>query len=160
MDDLIREARAMIANLSDREWYSEKPGEEDVVRNDNGFPVAFFVAPPNRRFIAWARNNVPKLIDALEAAEAKVRDMALDVLAASGQAQEAYDAQLKAEARVAELEAANADLRLAGMKAMAIANGALDTTATEKTFRRDLVNIREELRAVLFPARATLAGKE
>lgn len=42
---------------------------------------------------------------ARDAAEAKVREMALDVLASSGQAQEAYEAQLAAEATVASLTA-------------------------------------------------------
>jgi chromosome segregation ATPase len=36
--------------------------------------------------------------------EAKLQDMALDCLAAQGQAEEAYQAQLAAEARIAELE--------------------------------------------------------
>jgi hypothetical protein len=40
-----------------------------------------------------------------EAAEAKIKEMALDVLASSGQAHEAYEAQLAAEARIAALTA-------------------------------------------------------
>ena len=56
-----------------------------------------------------------------------------------------------AEAKVARLEA----MRVSAMKAMTIANGALDPTATEKTFRRDLVQIREELRGALWPAALT-----
>jgi chromosome segregation ATPase len=48
--------------------------------------------------------------DRAEAAEAKLKDMALDVLAASGQAQEAYEAQLAAEQRVATLEAKLAEV--------------------------------------------------
>lgn len=60
-----------------------------------------------------------------------------------------------AEATVATLQAQVDAMRLSAMKAMTIANGALDPTATEKTFRRDLVQIREELRGALWPAALT-----
>jgi len=45
--------------------------------------------------------------DHIEELEAGLRKMALDYLAADGQAQEAYQAQLAAEARIAELEKEN-----------------------------------------------------
>lgn len=60
-----------------------------------------------------------------------------------------------AEAHIATLTAQVKAMRLSAMKAMTIANGALDLTATEKTFRRDLVQIREELRGALWPAALT-----
>jgi hypothetical protein len=42
--------------------------------------------------------------DRIEELEAKLQDMALDCLAAQGQAEEAYQAQLAAEARIETLE--------------------------------------------------------
>ncbi|MEY4863771.1 MAG: hypothetical protein RLZ51_1866 [Pseudomonadota bacterium] len=73
------------------------------------------------------RNRIPATSDAMadmlrraEAAEAKAREAALDALAAAGQAQEAYEAQLKAEAKVeaveAERDAAIAALEESGRK--------------------------------------------
>lgn len=57
---------------------------------------------------------------AIAALQAQVREMALDVLAASGQAQEAYQAQLAAEAQIAALTA-----RVEGL------TGALDKARTQ-----------------------------
>jgi len=49
--------------------------------------------------------GVAACLEAIAALQAQVREMALDVLAASGQAQEAYQAQLAAEAQIAALTA-------------------------------------------------------
>ena len=51
-----------------------------------------------------AREIVHALIAALRTMQAEKRELALDVLAASGQAQEAYEAQLAAEAKLAAVE--------------------------------------------------------
>lgn len=50
-------------------------------------------------------NREEQLAAENEALRAQLREMALDVLAASGQAQEAYEAQLAAEAEAARLRA-------------------------------------------------------
>lgn len=50
-------------------------------------------------------NREEELAAENEALRAQLREMALDVLAASGQAQEAYEAQLAAEAEAARLRA-------------------------------------------------------
>lgn len=71
----------------------------------------------NTRFIAAARDLVPALLaerDALAAqlaaAEARARESALEALAAYGQAAEAHEAQLAAEAKLATALEALADL--------------------------------------------------
>ena len=46
-----------------------------------------------------------EMLDRIEELEADLRSMALDYLAVDGQAAEAYQAQLAAEARIEELEA-------------------------------------------------------
>jgi Skp family chaperone for outer membrane proteins len=46
--------------------------------------------------------GLAKAQERIEELEAKLRSMALDCLAADGQAQEAYEAQLAAEARLAK----------------------------------------------------------
>lgn len=53
--------------------------------------------------------EVERLRAELEQARAQLREMALDVLAASGQAQDAYEAQLAAERRADRLEEQLAD---------------------------------------------------
>lgn len=50
------------------------------------------------RFAAAARQLVPEAAAAIAALQAQVRELAMDVLATSGQAQEAYQAQLATEA--------------------------------------------------------------
>ncbi len=104
--------------------------------------------------------------DRAEAAEAKLAEVEkerakLEIDLATVLAREAnsfvrHDAKMEAaEATVANLKEQVEAMRVSAMKAMTIANGALDPTATEKTFRRDLVQIREELRGALWPAAIT-----
>ncbi len=101
------------------------------------------------------------VIDAKLVAEAKLaeveaeRDATTRLLAAAGDGLRLMARAEAAEATVATLTAQVEAMRLSAMKAMTIANGALDSTATEKTFRRDLVQIREELRGALWPAALT-----
>ncbi len=57
----------------------------------------------NARFIAWAREAVPALAAKLAEVESDKREMVMQSLADLGQAQEAYEAQLAAEAEVARL---------------------------------------------------------
>jgi NADPH-dependent ferric siderophore reductase len=54
-------------------------------------------------FIAWAREAVPALAARLAEVEAEKRETVMQSLADLGQAQEAYEAQLTAEAEVARL---------------------------------------------------------
>ena len=56
---------------------------------------------------AFLRREIQIRDDHIEELEAGLRKMALDYLAADGQAAEAYQAQLAAEARIAELEKEN-----------------------------------------------------
>jgi hypothetical protein len=61
--------------------------------------LADVVTPWGQHIAIDARNRIEEL-------EAKLRDMALDCLAADGQAAEAYQAQLAAEAKLAKAVAA------------------------------------------------------
>lgn len=63
---------------------------------------------------AWeAAAAIAALTAERDALQAQVRDMALDVLAASGQAQEAYQAQLAAEEKLADWHSERDALRQA-----------------------------------------------
>jgi hypothetical protein len=65
-----------------------------------------------------------------------------------------HDANAAAMTHLRRAESAEADvakLRKALMKIVATPNGALDSTATEATLRRDLVRVREELRDLIWP---------
>ncbi len=58
------------------------------------------MTPPS----SHGRATRPALIAAIRELEAQKRELALDVLAASGQAADAYEAQLAAEAKLAQVE--------------------------------------------------------
>lgn len=79
--------------------------------------------------ISWGQDTamIDRLIAALRAMQAEKRELALDVLAASGQAQEAYEAHLAAEAKlIAQVEAMRGEMRRAER---IIANGQPDKIA-------------------------------
>lgn len=111
VERLIAEAKAALEGVTDGPWKQGKEHPYRVSRqgtyiaNCDPLHCNHPVTENNARFIAWARNNVPALIAALRAMQAEKSELALDVLAASGQAQEAYEAQLAAEATVATLTA-------------------------------------------------------
>lgn len=74
------------------------------------------------------------LIDRIEELEAKLKDMALTVLVAEGQAADAYKAQLDAEAKLAAVIAA---YRIEAMKRDDYTHDAFDKHIAELTGGKD-----------------------
>ena len=121
-DGLVAQATAALEGVTDGPWIVD--GEDQgaawgmawsVCKADNILNVKCdgVDTEENARFIAFARQWVPEAADRIAALTAQNRELALDVLASSGQAQDAYAAQLAAEAerdalraKVARLEGA------------------------------------------------------
>ncbi len=127
--DLIAQAEAVLAGVTkgravqfhpsyckeaENTPFSERDTSHDlsVIRPDGTrYRIGTFRHADDAAFDQWCRAGVPALIARIRElegerdAERKAKqELALDVLAASGQAQEAYEAQLAAEAKLAEVE--------------------------------------------------------
>jgi hypothetical protein len=72
--------------------------EDDGEQNENGWTDA--AVEGCEQTLQAIRNHYAPLADRIEELEADLRKMALDYLAAEGQAAEAYQAQLEAEAKL------------------------------------------------------------
>lgn len=125
MAELVERATAALEGVTDGPW--SVPGQPDKIcaegytRNGMAKTIATVSTPAwmgdaepwaNACFIAFARQWVPEAAAHIAALTAKIeelrgvrRDDALELLAAHGQAQEAYAAQLAAEAEAAALRA-------------------------------------------------------
>ncbi len=97
MDDLISRAEKALEGVTPGPWVAAND-ENRTVRGENGLTVGYYFQAANARFIAAARDLVPELV-------AKLREGAMREMAALGQASEAYDAQLAAEAKLREVTA-------------------------------------------------------
>lgn len=75
--------------------------------------------------------TITALIAAIRDLEAQKRELALDVLAASGQSQEAYQAQLATEAKLAEVERERDEYFDAGTRHLEAEGKALATVAAQ-----------------------------
>lgn len=117
-DGLVERATAALEGVTDGPW--SVPGQPDKIctegytRNGMAKTIATVSTPAwmgdaepwaNARFIAFTRQWVPEAAAHIAALTAQNREMALDVLASSGQAAEAYAAQLAAEAERGALRA-------------------------------------------------------
>ena len=115
-DGLVERATAALEGVTEGPW--SVPGQPDKIctegytRNGMAKTIATIASPAwmghaepwaNACFIAFARQWVPEAAAHIAALTAQNREMALDVLASSGQAQEAYAAQIAAEAEAAAL---------------------------------------------------------
>jgi chromosome segregation ATPase len=95
--------------------------------------------------------GVPALIAAIRELEAQKRDLALDVLAASGQAQDAYEAQLAAEAKLADLERAAQEndpsnlWRFWSQKSQALADKLAEVEKERDEYQRQASKLQEEV---------------
>ena len=119
-DGLVERATAALEGVTDGPWRAEGEPWNQIVWSGAENRVCFMAHSnglnddrdvATARFIAFTRQWVPKAADHIAALTAQNREMALDVLASSGQAADAYAAQLAAEAerdalreRVARLE--------------------------------------------------------
>lgn len=113
------QVKTLLDGATPGPWTDRLPGEEGIVSTgDDLIPVAYYVAQKNRPLIASAPDIARALLDAraelarvkTDAATAmalrvEARENAMQALASMGQAQEAYEAQLEAEAELATLRA-------------------------------------------------------
>ena len=117
MDDLVKRVDATLKDVTPGPWAVSVKGRyvgitHPPTKNNplGGLVCKMHSGRPElhaeARFIAAARGLVPAMRDRIEADAKLITELALDALAAGTQAEEAYQAQLAAEARVKELEAA------------------------------------------------------
>lgn len=168
-DDLVEQATAALEGVTEGEWkaaYSKWEPNNFIVQTDH--PCRRVLAQfdgdgdgpddqslADARFIAFTRQWVPEAAARIAALTAQVvelqaekREMALQELASLGQAQEAYEAQLAAEAETARLRD-----RLARMEGALTEIDALDPekghigTCSENAIRGLVLRMGEIARA-------------
>ena len=113
-DGLIKRATAALEGVTGGPWRVDGEPWNQIVWSGAENRVCFMAHSngldddrdiATARFIAFTRQWVPEAAAHIAALRAQNRELALDVLASSGQAQEAYAAQIAAEAEAAALRA-------------------------------------------------------
>lgn len=111
MDDLVKRADEVLKDVTPGPWTVKYDLGDTCLLMGGDCQMcntAYYPWTPDNdadwHFIAAARELVPAMRDRIEADVARIAELALDALAAHTQADEAYQAQLTAEARVKVLE--------------------------------------------------------
>lgn len=141
VDRLIAEAEAALEGVTDGPWL-ERDTLNCTVSTEEGWNIGYYIAKWDRKFIAWARNNVPALIAALRAMQAERDDMALIARKANEHLASVKAARDAAEAKLAEVEKERDSAKGVGITAIEVAEAHIATlTAQVEAMRGALTDM-------------------